>query len=339
LVTVSDKKIGVDANSDGTIDYYTADVISAQDYYPGGMTMPGRKSSQSNSNYRYGFNSIEKADEISGAGNHYTAEFGEYDPRLGRRWNLDPKPTIGVSDYSMFLNNPIYYNDIKLDTPSHKPQTGKCETCKDNTLENGDYVSDVQHQTYAVTVGNVSQKDFDKVRTTFLHDPGQITNNSWATYDLIDRDGSFGASAGDHIDIDIAGPDNGSVRIKSIAGNSTFFSPNFQALNGHPDAGEIFFYGSYDANTQSLTFTVSNITRTDVNLDAVGGNAFARFAQQRQWKVVLSNVPKIMAKPVTSAQMTIAEYDYNDWTNKVGNLEWTKTTDITNFVKDKSGQK
>jgi hypothetical protein len=41
LVTVSDKKIGVDANSDGTIDYYTADVISAQDYYPGGMLMPG----------------------------------------------------------------------------------------------------------------------------------------------------------------------------------------------------------------------------------------------------------------------------------------------------------
>jgi len=71
----------------------------------------------------------------------------------------------------------------------------------------------------------------------------------------------------------------------------------------------------------------------------LGGNAFARYAQQRQWKIVLSNVPKVMNKPVQSAQMTIAEYDYNDWTNTVGELEWTTTTDLTKFVKEKSGQK
>jgi len=40
--------------------------------------------------YRYGFNGQEKTDELKGSGNHYTAEFWEYDSRLGRRWNVDP---------------------------------------------------------------------------------------------------------------------------------------------------------------------------------------------------------------------------------------------------------
>ena len=31
-------------------------------------------------------------------------------------------------------------------------------------------------------------------------------------------------------------------------------------------------------------------------LAAAGGGAFARFAQQRQWQVVLANVPKFMNK-------------------------------------------
>ncbi|MCA6445111.1 MAG: hypothetical protein IM600_16905 [Bacteroidetes bacterium] len=79
--------------------------------------MPGRKLS---GGYRFGFNSIEKADEISGTGNHYTALFGEYDPRIGRRWNKDPKPNTSLSVYSMFSNNPIWFSDIALDTPTVK---------------------------------------------------------------------------------------------------------------------------------------------------------------------------------------------------------------------------
>ena len=41
--------------------------------------------------YRYGFNGQEKSDEIKGEGSSYTAEFWEYDPRIGRRWNIDPE--------------------------------------------------------------------------------------------------------------------------------------------------------------------------------------------------------------------------------------------------------
>ncbi len=62
-------------------------------------------------NYRFGYNTQEKVNEVSGKGNHYTAPYWEYDPRTGRRWNLDPKPIVGISNYSAFTNNPILYND------------------------------------------------------------------------------------------------------------------------------------------------------------------------------------------------------------------------------------
>ncbi|CAF3303863.1 unnamed protein product [Rotaria socialis] len=61
--------------------------------------------------YRYGFNTQEKTDEIAGAGNHTTALFWEYDTRSGRRWNLDPKPQVSISDYAVNGNNPILNND------------------------------------------------------------------------------------------------------------------------------------------------------------------------------------------------------------------------------------
>jgi hypothetical protein len=78
------------------------------------MLMPGR--SYNSAEYRYGFNGQEKDDEVYGSGNINTAEFWQYDTRLGRRWNVDPKPVVGLSQYSAFANNPVLYNDIKGDT-------------------------------------------------------------------------------------------------------------------------------------------------------------------------------------------------------------------------------
>lgn len=42
LATITDRKTGVDLNADGQIDQFSADVTTAQDYYPFGMVMPGR---------------------------------------------------------------------------------------------------------------------------------------------------------------------------------------------------------------------------------------------------------------------------------------------------------
>jgi hypothetical protein len=71
----------------------------------------------SSSSYRFGFNGQEKDNEIAGVGNHNTALFWEYDTRLGRRWNLDPKPQISISDYAVNYNNPIQHCDPNGDCP------------------------------------------------------------------------------------------------------------------------------------------------------------------------------------------------------------------------------
>jgi len=68
---------------------------------------------KSRSKYVFGFNGHEKSDEIKGVGNSYTAQFWEYDPRLGRGWNLDPMPQVTLSDYSTLGNNPVNNVDIK----------------------------------------------------------------------------------------------------------------------------------------------------------------------------------------------------------------------------------
>lgn len=110
LEPVPDKKVVVDANADGNIDYYTAEVLTANDYYPFGMQMPGR-SYTNGSEYRYGFNGQEKSDEISEG--LTTAEFWEYDSRIGKRWNIEPLTAKypGLSGYVTFSNNPILYAD------------------------------------------------------------------------------------------------------------------------------------------------------------------------------------------------------------------------------------
>jgi hypothetical protein len=64
---------------------------------------------------------MEKDDEIYGNGNLYTAEFWEYDARLGRRWNIDPVINPSESGYATFRNNPIVLTD----------PDGDCADCKE----------------------------------------------------------------------------------------------------------------------------------------------------------------------------------------------------------------
>lgn len=72
--------------------------------------MPGRKYSQNaGSGYRFGVNGQEKSTEIHE--NSFTAEYWEYDSRLGRRWNIDPVVKPFESSYATFANNPIWNID------------------------------------------------------------------------------------------------------------------------------------------------------------------------------------------------------------------------------------
>ena len=110
LSVISDNKMGIGTN--GVADYYEPLVISESDYYPFGMAMKER--SFSNEEYRFGFNTQEKSTEIGE--DTYTAEFWQYDSKIARRWNNDPKPNISISVYAAFAGNPLMYNDVKGDT-------------------------------------------------------------------------------------------------------------------------------------------------------------------------------------------------------------------------------
>lgn len=125
LAVITDRKHGK-AASGTAIQWFEADLMAAQQYYPFGMLMPGdgpgvsaswkRQYTLNGNDYRYGFNTQEKDDEVYGKGNSYSAEYWQYDPRIGRRWNVDPKPTPFLSNYSTFANNPIMYADPLGDT-------------------------------------------------------------------------------------------------------------------------------------------------------------------------------------------------------------------------------
>ena len=112
LVTISDKKIGHDAGS-GVVDYYDADIITANDYYPFGMIMPGRKYAAGIA-YRYAFNDKEKDEEANGEGNFYDYGFRIYNPRLGRFLSVDPlSPKYPwYTPYQFAGDNPILNIDL-----------------------------------------------------------------------------------------------------------------------------------------------------------------------------------------------------------------------------------
>ncbi len=86
-----------------------ADVLSSQDYYPFGMIQPGR--SYNSGNYRFGFNGMEKDDEIKGGGNSYDFGARIYDSRIGTWLSLDRKSKAYRSNYIFCADNPIIFID------------------------------------------------------------------------------------------------------------------------------------------------------------------------------------------------------------------------------------
>jgi RHS repeat-associated protein len=98
---------------DGIIDYFMPEVVTAQDYYPFGMTMPGRNYN-AGSGYRYGFNGKELDKEVAST-TTYDYGFRIYSPALGKFLSVDPlfKSYPWYTPYQFAGNKPI--NSIDLD--------------------------------------------------------------------------------------------------------------------------------------------------------------------------------------------------------------------------------
>lgn len=126
MAVVGDRKTGIDENTDGIIEYYHADVVSANDYYPFGMQQPGRNYSAVN-NYRYGYNGKENDDEVKGEGNQQDYGMRIYDPRIGRFLSVDPltRDYPWNSTYSYAESSPVKFVDLdgleRFDAQAEQP--------------------------------------------------------------------------------------------------------------------------------------------------------------------------------------------------------------------------
>jgi hypothetical protein len=74
-----------------------------------------------------------------------TAEFWEYDSRIGRRWNLDPVVSPWESQYATFHNNPIALSDPYGDSPDDpKPPKLRFQSKKEKSDYNKAIKNDAQ---------------------------------------------------------------------------------------------------------------------------------------------------------------------------------------------------
>jgi RHS repeat-associated protein len=91
LVTISDRKIAENTVIGQLVTYYKPVVVTANDYYPFGMIMPGRNFNNAGfKDYRYGFNGKENDNEVKGEGGQQDYGMRIYDPRLGKFLSVDP---------------------------------------------------------------------------------------------------------------------------------------------------------------------------------------------------------------------------------------------------------
>ncbi len=89
-----------------------ASQIPSTKFSPFGVTLTNRNFTSSS--YRYGFNGMEKDDEVKGSGNSYDYEMRFYDNRLGRFLSIDPVANYypSLSTYQFASNTPIWAVDL-----------------------------------------------------------------------------------------------------------------------------------------------------------------------------------------------------------------------------------
>jgi RHS repeat-associated protein len=132
--------------------------------------------------YRFHFNGQEADNEVAGSGNSYTAEFWQYDSRLGRRWNVDPMTAryAGLSPYATFNNCPIVFIDpLGLEGEEPKPGEG---TAQNPGFKSGKGTNDNPYEMPEVEVNipkpdNYSQPE--KNTSSLLKRIGNFISNSF----------------------------------------------------------------------------------------------------------------------------------------------------------------
>jgi len=219
LVTINDKKLATD-DGNGEVAYYEADVVTANDYYPGGMLMPGR--THNTGSYAYGFNGKRMDNEVSGTGAQYDYGFRIYDPRLVRFKSVDPLSGKYpyYSPYQFAGNKPVWCIDLDglEDIPSNGGNYYSIEMLRQQAfkdirvqeaIKRGERVE--LNQSYSVISNGVN----NPVKRTEILNAGSIGS----TISAINQDGNFYESGA-------LGP----------SGLTTTFDPNIGTVQPPPAA-------------------------------------------------------------------------------------------------------
>ncbi|MET0637786.1 MAG: RHS repeat-associated core domain-containing protein [Chitinophagaceae bacterium] len=188
LVTVTDKKTGVDiAPQDGIIESYNADVVTANDYYPFGMQMPGRDyNALGAADSKYGFNRKENDDHVNGEGNQQDYGMRIYDPRMGRFLSVDPltKTYPWYTPYQFAGNKPIWATDVdglEENTPStyvRKTIPLLVKPTFNGIISVTDATAQTAHQTFKGNFAQLRKADQTGLGTSLVN---QITGSNYGT--------------------------------------------------------------------------------------------------------------------------------------------------------------
>jgi RHS repeat-associated protein len=221
LVTVDDRKLPFDTTgTPNQANFYWANTISAQDYYPFGMVEPGRSYQLTgDSSYRYGFNGKMHDDEIYGKDNSYDYGMRMYDPRLGRFYSVDPlaKKYPHYSTYMYAGDKPI--NSIDIDGLEDKPIVV-------------DQYSSIPKQKGGTTSTNTGWSNTTKVQV--VHEEDIQTPPQDVTFT----------------------PTHGSVNARSEVTVAVDYAPTIAA--GQPDEGAPVASGQFDITIQPITDSHGN---------------------------------------------------------------------------------
>ena len=163
--------------------------------------MPGRKYN-AGSGYRYGFNGQEKSDEI--AEGLTTAQFWEYDSRIGRRWNVDPKLKVSESSYLCFSGNPILLSDLNGDQASTGDPTP------------------VYHRTSSDKAANILKNGFD---------PSKSNRNGFTFFSTTPAGGSIGSAAANSNSVINASIDLSEAKTISKSQMTEWFNDGLNSAN------------------------------------------------------------------------------------------------------------
>jgi RHS repeat-associated protein len=162
----------------------TPAVESLTDYYPFGMTMPGRSYNAHTS--RHGFTGHEKESDL--AEGIYTTEYRLYDARVGRWLSVDPlfEKYVGMSPYNYCMLNPVMMVDSdgrKFDLSNLSSEQQKIFNDNINILINLDnsevssvvsFLRDNQNFMISIHLNDANNNGFNKNVNELMWDPTKV---------------------------------------------------------------------------------------------------------------------------------------------------------------------